>query len=316
MKKIKVVVIGGGNGSAIVLDGLKKYSDKLDLTAIISVSDSGGSSGKLRREFNTLPPGDIMRAVLALSIYDYKSLRDIFYSPRFSGLGKLDTHNLGNLFLTLTAKYSGDFLTAVEALSQSVMAQGKVYPATLSQVDLVATLDNGKIIRTEAFIDHPNYNRGWKINRVHLEPNCRAYNPAIRAIENADFVLLSPGSLYTSVIAALLPKGIKTALEKSRARLIYIGGAYRKNGETGPEYFSDFLIQLEKYLPRPLDLALFDKFKFNTQQKMCYRQKSWACPVFDSGNLKNRKIIVADYEKPTGGVSSEKLAKILQKILK
>ena len=119
MKK-KIVVIGGGNGSSICLEGLKKYANKFDISAIISMSDSGGSSGKLRKEFNTLPPGDIMRAVLSLSKFDYKILRQIFYKPRFTNAGKLNTHNLGNLFLTLMSQYSGNFLYALEALSQSV----------------------------------------------------------------------------------------------------------------------------------------------------------------------------------------------------
>jgi uncharacterized cofD-like protein len=99
--KKKVVVIGGGNGSAVCLEGLKTYTDRFDISAIISMSDSGGSSGILRREFATLPPGDIMRAILSLSKYDYQSLRKIFYQPRFKQVGKLNSHNLGNLFLTL-----------------------------------------------------------------------------------------------------------------------------------------------------------------------------------------------------------------------
>src|SRR3990167_11517090 len=151
MKK-KIVVIGGGNGSAVCLEGLKNYTNIFDISAVISISDSGGSSGKLRKEFNTLPPGDIMRAVLSLSKYDYQTLRRIFYQPRFQGLDKLDGHNLGNLFLTLAGQYSGSFLRALEALSQSVEAQGRVYPVTLESSHLAAELQNGDIIRTEEFI--------------------------------------------------------------------------------------------------------------------------------------------------------------------
>jgi uncharacterized cofD-like protein len=112
----------------------------LDISAVISMSDSGGSSGKLRKKFNTLPPGDIMRAVLALSKYDYESLRKIFYQPRFKNAGVLNSHNLGNLFLTLTSQFSGNFLYALEALSQSMETQGAVYPVTLANTDLVAEL--------------------------------------------------------------------------------------------------------------------------------------------------------------------------------
>ena len=124
MSKKKIAVIGGGNGSAIVLGGLKNYADKFDISAVISMSDSGGSSGRLRKELKTLPPGDIMRAVLSLSSkYDFSMLRKIFYSPRFKGLGKkLEGHNLGNLFLVLTAKYSGDFLKALKKAKSVLLA--------------------------------------------------------------------------------------------------------------------------------------------------------------------------------------------------
>src|SRR3989338_10719600 len=105
MSKKKIVVIGGGNGSSLCLEALKKHANIFDISAVISMSDSGGSSGKLRKEFNTLPPGDIMRAILSLSKYDYKILRRIFYKPRFKNTGKLDSHNLGNLFLTLMSQH-------------------------------------------------------------------------------------------------------------------------------------------------------------------------------------------------------------------
>jgi len=214
MFRKKIVVIGGGNGSAICLEGLKKFASKFNISAVISTSDSGGSSGRLRKELKTLPPGDILRAILSLSKYDYQELRRVFYSPRFKNCGKLDSHNVGNLFLTLATKYCGNFLYALDALSYSVQAQGKVYPVTLQNVDLVAELDNGKIVRTEEFIDVPKYNRGWKIKKIWLEPSCKAHAKAMETIVSADFIALAPGSLYTSLIAALLPKGIKEAIEK------------------------------------------------------------------------------------------------------
>lgn len=317
MSKKKVVVIGGGNGSAICLEGLKKFANKFAISAVISMSDSGGSSGKLRKEFNTLPPGDIMRAILSLSKYDYTMLRQIFYKPRFSGVGKLDNHNLGNLFLTLISQYAGNFLHALEALSQSVEAQGKVYPVTLENANLVAELDNGDIIKTEAFIDSPSYNRGLKIKRVWLEPNCQAYVEAQKAIEYADCIILSPGSLYTSLIATLLPKGIKEAVKKNRkAKIIYVAGsAYRLDGETGPERLSDFVLQMEKYLPRKIDLVIHNNHKLNKKQKTVYKAKNWGVFVFDKENLKDKKVKSLDFEAGEGGLSSVKLGVILKSVL-
>ena len=317
MNKKKIVVIGGGNGSALCLEGLKKYANNFDISAVISMSDSGGSSGKLRKEFNTLPPGDIMRAILSLSKYDYKMLRQIFYKPRFQNTGKLDSHNLGNLFLTLMSQYSGDFLFALEALSQSVEAQGKVYPVTLERSNLVAELQNGDIIKTEEFIDNPKYNRGIKIAKVWLEPDCRAYAGAQKAIKAADCIILSPGSLYTSLIAALLPKGIKEAVAKNkRAKLIYAAGsAYRLDGETGPERLSDFVLQIEKYLPRKIDLVIHNNHKLNAKQKQFYKEKKWGVFEFDKENLKGKKVKSLDLEAVEGGLSSEKLAVMFRGVL-
>lgn len=318
MKKKKIVVIGGGNGSAVVLVSLKQNLAKFDLSAVISMSDSNGSSGRLRRELSTLPPGDIMRAVLATSIYDYKTLRDIFYTPRFKDCGRLDTHNFGNLFLTLCTRYGGDFIDSLKAFSQSVSAQGEVFPVTLEQVDLVAKLSNGEVIHTEAFIDIPSYNRGWKIEKVWLEPRCRAYTPALSAIKKADCIIFAPGSLYTSLVATLLPLGIKAAIKNSKAKIIYIAGnAFRTDGETGPERLSDFVLQLEKYLPRSLNTIIYNNHKpQGIQKKKFYREKKWGLIEFDKQNLKGRKIVSKDLERNGGGICDLKLGKLLKTILK
>jgi uncharacterized cofD-like protein len=316
MKRRKITVIGGGNGSAVCLEALKQYADTLDISAVISMSDSGGSSGKLRKKFNTLPPGDIMRAVLALSKYDYESLRKIFYQPRFKNAGVLNSHNLGNLFLTLTSQFSGNFLYALEALSQSVETQGAVYPVTLANTDLVAELENGKIIRTEKFIDNPVYNRGWKIKKVWLEPESKVYPKAGSAIQESDVIILSPGSLYTSLIAALLPSGVSRSIAKSKAKLVFVvGNAYRLDGETGPEKVSEMIEQLERYLPRPIDLVVYNKHKLNVQQKEFYKQKKWGIFTFDADNLKHKNIQTFDLEAADGGISAVKLAKILPRVL-
>ena len=315
MIKKRIVVIGGGNGSAISLGALKQNLKLFDLSAVISMSDSGGSSGRLRRQFKTLPPGDIMRAVLALSKYDYASLRKIFYQPRFSGTGKLDTHNLGNLFLTLAAQYCGDFLKALDALSQSVDTVGKVYPVTLKPVDLVAELTNGRVVKTEAFIDKPRYNRGWKIKKVWLEPRCPVYIKAAEAIKKADYIILSPGSLYTSIIATLLPQGVKEAIKKSKAKIIYVAGnTYRADGETGPEHLSGVIKHLEEYLPRPVDKVIYNNHKLNKQEKKYYQFKRWSFLGYDVENLPPGKILNFDFEKPGGGLCPPKLGQLFKKI--
>ena len=315
MKK-HVVVVGGGNGSAIAIVALKQNLDLFDISAVISMSDSGGSSGRLRQEFNTLPPGDILRAILAMSAYDYKILRKIFYSNRFSGEGKLAEHNLGNLFLAFAGKYAEDFMSAVRAFEESVEAVGHVYPTTLDQTDLCAELENGQIIKTEAAIDEPNYDRSLKIKRAWLEPAGEVYSEAREAIITADYIILSPGSVYTSVIAAILPAGVKEAIMRSKAKLIFsMGSAYIKDGETGPTTVSDAIRTLEKYLPRKLDLTLFNKNKLSDIQKIAYEKRGWEAFVDDSENQKGMNIVRVDYEKNEGGLCVIKLGKILREVI-
>ncbi len=256
-----------------------------------------------------------MRAVLSLSKYDYQTLKSIFYKPRFKNAGKLNSHNLGNLSLVLISKYADNFLDAISALSQSVESQGKVYPVTMESVDLVAELDNNDIVRTEAFIDEPQYNRGWKIKKVWLEPECSAYSGAVSAIIDADCIMLAPGSLYTSLIATLLPRGIKEAIQNNKkAKLIYIAGnAYRLDGETGPKKISDVINNLERYLPRKLNLVLYNNHKLNASQKGFYKEKKWGVIEFDLKNVTGAKIVGGDYERIGGGLDPVKLIKIFKR---
>lgn len=315
MKK-KVVVIGGGNGSAVCLDALKRNVGLFEITGVISTADSGGSSGRLRDEFGTLPPGDILRAVLSLSKYDYATLRQIFYSARFIGAGKLNGHNLGNIFLSLSAKYGGNFLRSLSALAQAVEVQGEVCPVTLKPTRLCAELTNGKVVKGEAAIDTPDYDRKFKIKNVWLEPGGKASEKATRALRAADYIILSPGSLYTSLIATLLPKGIKEAVKASKAKLIYVESAYRVKGETGPETLGGLVSDLEKYLPRRIDLIIRDDNKLNVAQRKYFKEKKWAALKFDSHNLRDRNIKSFVCLNDKGELSSEKISEIFKKLLK
>jgi len=316
MKK-NVVVFGGGNGSAIALISLKQNIERFNISAVISMSDSGGSSGRLRREFGVLPPGDIMRAVLALSIYDYSLLKKIFYRNRFSKIGKLHQHNLGNLFLALGAQYAGSFLKVVRALEESIEAVGIVHPVALKSSDLVAKLINGKIVKTEAKIDQPDYDRSLRIKSVCLEPQVKANPEAIKAILAADCLVLSSGSLYTSVIATLLPLGIKEAINKSQAKIVFVAGnAYHIYGETGPTNLSEIIIELEQYLPRPVDYVLYNNHKLNKDEQAHYKKKTWGVIKNDSKKIIDHNIVSFDFSRVDGGLCSIKLGKKLKEIIK
>ncbi len=311
----KVVIIGGGNGSAISTNAMKQFIDDIELSSVISMSDSGGSSGKLREEFDTLPPGDILRAVLAMSKYDYTVLRQIFNKNRIKGNSKSAEHSLGNLVLTLLEKYNGDYMSAVRALEDAVEAQGHVYPTTLNKTDLVVKLDNGDIIKTEGVIDRPEYDKSLRIKKAWLEPEVNIFLEAKQKIEEADCIIIGPGSLYCSVVATLLPTGTKEAIEKSKAKLIYVcGDAYEGIGETGPKKLSDFINELENYLPRKLDTIIFNNAKLSDEQKKQYAEKKWNLIEFDEENLKEHNIVAGDFEKKTGGLDPEKLGNILKEL--
>ena len=316
-QKRNVVVIGGGNGSAVTLRGMKRMRDIFNISAVISTSDSGGSSGRLREEFKSLPPGDILRAVLALSPFGYRTLlRPLFYKRRFEGLGKLDGHNLGNLILTLCTEYCGDFISSIRALEQAVESYGTVHPSTLLQNDLVVELSDGSVIKTEAAIDRPDYDRSKKIKKIWLEPEVQAHDGAINAIETADFILLGPGSLYGSVIAAMLPNGIYEAIERSKARFIYIAGnKYELDGETGPTTLHDFVGQLESFLPRKIDAVVFNNFKLDEKQKEYYKEKNWGLIEYDQTKLGKYLVFDEPFESQGGGLSGERLGRVLREAM-
>lgn len=315
MKK-RVVVIGGGNGSAISLRALKKYAESFDISAVISVSDSGGSSGKLREEFHTLPTGDIMRAVLALSWYDYAILKKIFYENRFSGVGKLTVHNVGNLFLTLAQQYGGDMISGIRALSQAVESVGYVYPATLAYTHLNVRLANGQIVRTEAAIDVPKYDLSLRIKDAWLDPDGDAYSQATQTIRGADYLILGPGSLYTSVIAALLPRGLNGAIADSKAKIVFVAGnAYHIHGETGPHKLSEFVRELQEYVPRRIDCVVCNTHPLDDVQRKNYAKQDWQVFEQDPQNLADYAFIGRPFEEAEGGLSSELLGDILKGLL-
>jgi uncharacterized cofD-like protein len=316
MKK-NTVVFGGGNGSAITLQALKINKEQYTISAVIAMSDSGGSSGKLRKEFNTLPAGDIMRAVLSLSSHEYKGLlQKIFYKKRGKDVGKLSDHSLGNLFLILAEQYAGNFMDGVRALEQALDTTGVVYPATLEPCDLVAELTDGTLINSEVSIGEPTYDRSLVIKRIWLEPAVVADEDAIESIKNAEYIILGPGSLFTSVIASILPKGIKQAIHESKATLIYIAGnKYDTQGETGPTNLSGCVFELEKYLPRKVDVVVFNGSVLTKEQQEHYALKGWGVLEYTPEKLSEYRVYDEEFESEWGGLCPGKLSKILRTII-
>lgn len=262
-----IVTIGGGTGTFVVLSALKSFD--FNLSAVVSMCDDGGSTGKLRDDYGVLPPGDIRRSLIALSSAT-KSLRKLF-DFRFKG-GDLDGHNFGNIFLTALEKTEGTFYQAVTAASEVLNVKGRVIPVTLNNVRLNAELENGKIISKETNIDIPKHNPELKIKNIFLQPVAKANPDAIKAIKKADLIIIGPGDLYTSVLPNFLVSGVAKAIRFSKARKIFICNLMTKNGETNKFSVIDFLSAVERYLGKDV----VDNFLVNSKKPGGVRLKRYA----------------------------------------
>ena len=222
---IRIVSIGGGTGLSALLRGLKKCS--AELSAIVTVTDDGGSSGRLREELGALPPGDIRNCMIALS--EDEHLMSRLFRFRFSSVGGLDGHSFGNLFLTAMAEVTGDFAEAVHLASEVLAIKGVIYPATNANVSLRAELEDGSWVTGETRITASRQ----RIRRIHLDPpDAHPLPAALEAIRSADMITIGPGSLYTSLIPNLLVKEVIGAVLASRATKIYIQNIMTQPGET------------------------------------------------------------------------------------
>lgn len=236
----KIVAIGGGTGLSVLLRGLKDYTS--NITAIVSVADDGGSSGRLRGELGILPPGDLRNCLVALA--DREKIMEELLEYRFQNGTTLAGHTVGNLLLAGLAELKGDFHLAIQELSRVLAVRGKVIPATVTPPVLGAELVDGEIIWGQSKIAHSPK----KIKRVFLKPdNCNALPEALEAIQEADLIVLSPGSLYTSIIPNLLIKDIKEALLMAKAPVIYVCNVATQEGETAGYTVSQHVKGIRKH---------------------------------------------------------------------
>lgn len=232
-KEPKIVVIGGGSGISVVLRGLKYLP--VDLTAIVTVADDGGSSGFLRKEFDMPAPGDLRNVMVALS--NVEPLTEEVFQYRFKEDSFIGGHPLGNLLIIAMKELTGDIRTAVDRLRKLFNIKGKILPATTEKVVLMAEKENGKIVEGESHIPVI----GEKIKRVYYKNEVEAPEENLKALEEADLIIFGIGSLYTSIIPNLLLKGIKESLKKSKAKKIYICNAMQQPGETDGYTVSDHI---------------------------------------------------------------------------
>ena len=242
-----VVVIGGGTGSYNVLTGLKNTPCRI--TAVVAMTDSGGSSGRLRDEFGHLPPGDLRQCLLALSQDDHASmlLRQLFNYRFDKGTG-LGGHSFGNLFLTALTEITGSTDAAIREAGRLLGIKGQVLPVTLTNVALGARLENGKEVIGEANLDRRIVDPDVPIDYVFLKPKAFVYPLTAQTLETADAIVIGPGDLYTSIITNLLVDGVTSAIRRSKAKKIYICNLMTKHGESDGFKASDFVREVCSYL--------------------------------------------------------------------
>lgn len=239
----KIVVIGGGTGLSTMLRGLKLYTN--NITAIVTVGDDGGGSGKLRADLGMLPPGDIRNCILALA--DTEPIMEDLLQYRFTE-GTLKGQSFGNLFLAAMDGISDNFEAAVQKMSSVLAVTGKVIPVTLDNMKLIAKLENGNIVEGESQIPYEAIKQNSKIDQLSIMPeNAKALTEALEAIKEADAIVMGPGSLYTSITSNLLVKDIAKAVKRSDAIKIYISNIMTQPGETNGFKVSDHLKVLRKY---------------------------------------------------------------------
>ncbi len=236
----RIVAIGGGTGLSMLLSGIKNITN--NITAVVTVGDDGGSSGRLRESMGILPPGDIRHCITALA--DDEDLITKLFKYRFDNGEGLEGHSFGNLFLTALCDITGNMVSAVKASANVISIRGRVLPSTLDDMKLVAEMENGRIVHGESNIPEA---RG-KIKRLYTEPeNCKALPEVLQAIHSAELIILGPGSLYTSVIPNLLIKEISEAVSKSSAKKIYVCNIMTQPGETDGYTVSDHLKALIRH---------------------------------------------------------------------
>jgi len=293
--KPKIVVIGGGTGTFTVLSGLRDYP--AELSAVISMADSGGSNRVLRDEFGILPTSDIRQALVALA--DGQGDREIFrqlFAYRFhQGIG-ISGMTFGNLFMAALTDILGSQLKALEETAKILHVRGKILPVTLDDVQLLARYENGHQVVGEHYIDEPKHNGRLKIVELQTIPKARAYKKAVEAILEADLVVLGPGDLYTSLVCNLVIEGLPRALRRTKGKVVFVMNLMARYGQTYRFGAADHVKVLEKYLGKSaLGFVLVNNnLKFPKEVLKRYEEEN-SFPVEDDLNDKNNfRVIRAD----------------------
>ncbi len=317
----KIVTIGGGSGQFALLSGLRELSD-IDITAIVSMADSGGSTGRLRDELGALPPGDVLKCVLALS--PYRDIARGILLKRFVKDRRLEGHNAGNMLLTMLSRYTGSFPAGINALSEILDVGGTILPVTIDRATLVAELTDGSRIFGEEAIDIPEDNQRECIRDVYLVPHhsdtISVYPPVLKAIHRSEFIIIGPGDLFTSILPNLIVPGVKEALQATRAKILFVVNIMTKFGETHHFAARDFAAKLEDTIGRSLDGFIYNTRKPGDDILQCYKdQKARFVQIDKSLEFwQTRTVHPSDLLDTAGGIvrhDSDKLTDLLKEVM-
>jgi uncharacterized cofD-like protein len=320
-KLTKILTLGGGSGQFALLSGLRDL-EHISITAVVSMVDSGGSTGRLRDELGILPPGDILKCIVALS--PYREVARGLLLKRFIEDRRLKGHNAGNMLLTMLSRYTGSFPAGIQALAEILDVRGKILPVTIDQATLVAELTDGTRIFGEKAIDVPRGTQREKIRDVFLVPHhsecISVYPPVIDAAWWADFIIIGPGDLFTSIIPGLIVPGVVETFQKSRAKILFVSNIMTKFGETHNFTGWDFVNRLEGILGRQMDAIVYNSTRPDERTMEQYRLQKAEFVEVDPADAcwEGRKVYAGDLLDTSGGVirhDSRKLAGLIETII-
>lgn len=308
--KTRIVVIGGGTGMPVLLRGLKKLP--IELTALVTVADDGGSTGRLRNEMAIPAPGDIRNVIAAMS--DVEPMLIELFQHRFTSQNGLSGHSLGNLLLAAMTSITGDFYTGVKEISRVLNVKGQIFPISNENLSLYAEMMDGEIISGESNIPHANK----QIKRIFLKPQpVHAFPNAIKAIEEADLVVVSPGSLYTSILPSLITPKIDEAIRNTKAKVVYVCNLMTQYGETTGYTASQHVKAIIDHIgENTIDSIIVHNEPINKAIREIYAEENAEPVIYDTDRLLNLglEIIegdIIDYERKTLRHDTEKLARLL-----
>lgn len=290
MQNKKIVTIGGGTGSFTLLSGLKNY--QYDITAIVTMADDGGSTGVLRDELGVLPPGDVRQCLVALSD-STEELRELM-NYRFES-GGLEGHNFGNLFLSALEKINGSFSGGIIEAIKILNVNGSVIPVSEDDMRLVIKLNDGKLLSGEKELDENVQIHEIGIHEVRLASRVRANKRAVKAIDEADFIIIGPGDHYGSIVPNLLVNGVKKAIKKAKAKVVFVAPLTNKMGQTDGFTVEDYVQNIEKLIGKKrINFVVYNSKKPHKDMVKRYEKKEGKNLLVTCKNIEDKKYKIVE----------------------